>query len=134
MKNNPMQPSGWLIMGLVAAVLFYVASLLFPNAVVLGNDSLNIFAATVVSATLLTIFVGIAVPFLMKRFMPKADEKKTGMMYGLATVVGLWILSRFALVVGFGISSFAVAIFLGAVISGIQFGIWKFMSGKKKGK
>lgn len=123
----------WLTLGVANALVLYIASMILPAMVVLGNAGLSNFMAAILTAILLTILL-----YLVKPILKVANVKVKGNMainvtYGAANIVGLWVLAKMAVYTGFGITGFAVAITLGIILSVVQFGVWK-MIGEKQAK
>lgn len=121
----------WTVIFVVNAAILYLISILLPNFVVLGNDSLSVFAALIVSSLILTLILTQVYP-LIKTLKIKADsELFWSFIYTIANIGALWLIARGATHTGFGISSFLVAIELGIVLVIAQYFIWKrFPKGK----
>jgi len=108
---------------IVNFVIFLVANLLFGNRVVFGNGILPYIVALLVTSFLLT-----AVIFLVKPAVNYTGLKIKGglnwfLIYIIADIVLVWVLARLAILTGFGISSYLVAVVLGIVLN---IGQWIF--------
>lgn len=121
MKKNKGNTNLLLAMGIVNVVVLYLGSLLFPTLVVFGNDSIPSLLAVILISILLTILLAL-VPTIAKTVKLKLNSGVSMyMMYGVVNIAGLWILSKFAKTLGFGIGSFWVAIMLGAALTIAQY-------------
>lgn len=120
MKNKY---ANFLGLWIVNFVIFLVANLLFGNRVVFGNGILPYIVALLVTSFLLT-----AVIFLVKPAVNYTGLKIKGglnwfLIYIIADIVLVWVLARLAILTGFGISSYLVAVVLGIVLN---IGQWIF--------
>ena len=134
MKKDKMDISFWLIMAVANAIVIYLASLLFPMLVVLGNDKVPNILALLFTALLLTLILSLVAPVLKILKLKVTGDLSINTTYGIANIAGLWILGRLASFIGLGISSFVVAIVLGVILSIVQFVLWRTLAGKKGGK
>lgn len=125
LTKHTKKPVMWVGIAVANALVILVAASLYPDAIVLGNAFIPPFAAACAAAVLLTVWVGLIVPFVTKIILKKKNEVHISALYGIANILGLWILSRFALSVGLGIASVLFAVILGVVLTGAQYGIWK---------
>jgi len=121
----------WLTILVANAIVLYVASLFFPDHVVLlGNATLTNWLSAVVTALVLTIILRLVKPLLTATNLKVKGDLPINITYLITNIVGLWVLGRLANYVGFGISSFVVVIVLGAVLSLVQYGAWKMVGVK----
>ena len=129
-KNQQCQHNYWTILAVVNALFLYLSSLIFPENVVLGNSSIpNILAAIIVAILMVVVYIlGEKIILLLKI---KPDIYKIFGTQTLLNIIALWFLGRLALFLGFGISSFLVAIILGLFLTGIQYGLKTVYQEKK---
>jgi uncharacterized membrane protein YadS len=131
MKKDKMDISFWLIMAVANAIVIYLASLLFPMLVVLGNDKVPNILALLFTALLLTLILSLVAPVSKILKLKVTGDLSINTTYGIANIAGLWVLGRLASFIGLGISSFVVAIVLGVILSIVQFVLWRTLAGKK---
>lgn len=117
----------WVSVGLVNAIFIYLANILFPADVVLGNDTVSNLIALLIVSVLLTTLLSLVKPLVKALKLQLKNDLVIKLVYGLTNIIGLWILARLAIFIGFGISSFVVAIALGVVLSLAQLLLWKTM-------
>ena len=103
-----------------------LANLFFPRAVVLGNHLLSplmgaFYAMTVVS--LIAVGLMPVVEYIVKENKLKLTSTHWLVLYWVVNAASLWLMSRFAELVGLGLSSWAVAVALGFVIDLVQGGL-----------
>lgn len=115
------------------SIFFYIAFLILPNLLVLGNNIRSPVIASMLGGFLLTIFLAL-VPILLDLFRIKINtENNMIIAYLVVNIVGIWVIARFADFTGLGISSFWVAVLLGTIMVFLQGPVWK-MSSKQKVK
>jgi len=115
----------------VNSVVVYLASMFFPDSVVLGTSTIPPLLAAVIGGVLLTL-VGSFIDALVRQSNIKVpDERVWGAIYGVINIVSVWLIARGAVYTGMGITSLWVAVVLGVVLTLVQWGIWKMMLGKK---
>lgn len=120
-----MNPVSFLSYWVTNSLFLYLAFLVFPNIIVLGNNVRSPTVAALASGLLLTIIIGL-VPYVAKKANLKIKkESQLGMVYFVVNVLGIWLIARGATVIGFGITAFWVAIILGFIVNLLQWGVWK---------
>ena len=132
MKNNNNQTTLWLLTYSVNAVIIYLAGILFPHNVAIGNTSVESWASILVTALLVTVVLMLVEPSLKALKIKVSNSAHIGIIYGIVNILALWILARGANWTGFGITSLWVAVILGLVLNLAQFVIWKDTMVKRK--
>ncbi len=113
------------------SLYFYLAFLIFPGEIVLGNNIRSSVVASMLAGFLLTIILCL-VPLIMKiKGVKLKEEKQQALIYLVFNVVGIWVIARMAFFTGLGVSSFWVAIILGLVANFLQWGVWKLTTKQK---
>jgi hypothetical protein len=101
----------------------YIASMLFPMAVVLGNAVVSPFMALFYSM-LITTLIGVGVMPLVEMVSSSLKIKMSMphyiVLYAIVNAAALWIVSRFAEQVGLGLSSAVVIVVLAVVLDLVQ--------------
>lgn len=115
----------WTIIWFTNAVVLYLASLVFPSWVVLGNATLPGWMALVIASLILMLLLTQAMPAVKALKIKIEGKMQMGLIHGIVNIVGLWLLARGALYTGFGILSVWVAIALGVILTLIQWKIGK---------
>lgn len=111
--------SAWLIN--LAAI--YIASLLYPEDIVLGNSLLPGGIALLIVSAVLTL-IATQVPLIMKTLRLKlTNQWLLGIVYAITNIIILWLVARAAYYTGFGISSLLIALILGLVLAILQYGV-----------
>lgn len=104
------------------SVVLNIASLVFRNSVVLGNDKLTKSMASVLSGLILT---GLAyfVPKVVEKFefKVKNDYSWQGIFF-VANVIIIWAIKRLAIWTGLGVTNILYVIIVAAVLTLVQ---WK---------
>ena len=107
------------------SVLLLVASAIFGNNVVLGNDKLSIPMAAVFSGFILTALTSLVQPVVKKSGYKIKNENAWPVIFLVANFVIIWVIKRLAIVTGFGISSFWYVLILAVVATAVQWGVAK---------
>lgn len=114
------------------AIVILVANLISKDNVVLGTKTMPYVAALLVTTFLLT-----AIIFLIKPALDWLKLKIEGdinwiLIYLVTAIVAVWVLARLAMLTGFGISSYYIAIILGIIINIVQWVAGKILKPKAK--
>ena len=118
-----MMPISFLVSFLASGLVVYLANMYFPKNVVLGTMSITPIWAIAHSIGSLAIIVTFAVPFIReyenysKRMF---KDKDWFFVYFFINFVGIWLVTRFAEQLGFGVSSIWVVAALAAVLDVAQ--------------
>lgn len=105
-----------------------VANFFFPSAIMLGHHRFSPFLGAVYAMSFLSLIaVGVmpVVEYLANQKGMKLTSAHWLMLYWVVNAGGLWLVGRFAEIVGMGISSWAVAVVLGLVLNLVQGGLMK---------
>lgn len=114
------------------SLFFYLASLFWSTAVVLGNNIRSPFIAAIMSGFILTLVITL-VPFILKSAGYKIKkEKEQAAVYFIFNAIGIWLIAKLANFLGFGIKAFWVALILAAVVNLLQLLVWKYIVKQNK--
>lgn len=114
-----------LLVGMFIAnsLVVYLAHLLFPSHIVLGTHQIDPWSALFMAmAVLSVVIVGVApvVQLVADMLRLKLSDREWIISFFVINVVALWFISRMAEMVGMGLSSWLVVVFLGLVLTGVQ--------------
>lgn len=136
-KKNPgmMFVMTFFIVGVINALIIYLANMFFPSQVVLGTYSLSFFWAILLPAFTLSLVTVLALPFITQIEMMR--EKEFSPIEYIVVYMGinfttLWLLTRSSQVFGLGVSSWIVVLLLAAVLNFLQGGVMTFFQQKSK--
>lgn len=104
-------------------VVLYFANLLFPREVVLGTYFLSSGWAIFHSMILLTLVDTFIIPVVHYHESVRGSmysSKEWMLLYFVLNSLAVWVIARFANNLGFGISAWWVALFLGAAFDWLQ--------------
>lgn len=105
------------------ALVMYLANAFFPDAVVLGTHQFSVYQSLFYSMLVFTLITVGAIPLieyaaiLQKRALSVMDWM---VLYFVINTAGIWVVARFAEILGLGISSWLVAVALGLVLDIVQ--------------
>lgn len=120
----------------VNAAVLLISSFIFANNVVLGNDKVSAPMAAVISGAIITAF-GYLVPPVVKKSGYKQslqsssgysqiaglkikNENTWGGIYFVANAAVVWVVKRFALLLGLGVASIFYVILVAILLTGAQ--------------
>lgn len=124
----------FLITMLVSAVVLYGANNMSPLQVVLGNQSLSLFWALVLSSGVIALVTTFVFPFIsdfsaqMKHMLSPMEMMAVFLVVNFATV---WLMSRVSQVFGLGISSWLVVLIVSIVLDVVQGAAMMLVEGMK---
>jgi hypothetical protein len=105
------------------ALIVYVGSMLFPSSIVLGTNLLSMPMAILYSMVVFTLITVLATP-VIENVSAQMNIKLSNMhwmaAYFVVNMVGLWIVARYAELLGLGLSSWMVAAALAVVMDFVQ--------------
>ena len=122
-ETGIMLPITFAVLFVVSVAVVYVASMLFPNQVVLGTLYITPLWALIYSMTFLTLLNTFLLPVVREyeKYRGRMFQAKDWMVVYFATnFVGVWLITRFAEQIGVGVSSWVVVLFLAAVLDAAQ--------------
>lgn len=119
----------------VNTVVLLVSSFIFGGNVVLGNDKVSMPMAAVISGLIITL-AGLAVDPLVKRWglvenlkstlkatgLKMKDDALWGIIYLVFNIIVVWIIKRFALLIGLGVASIMYVFIVGILLTVAQWG------------
>lgn len=113
----------FLILFVVNALIIILANRFFPNQVVLGTYSISYWWAIYHSMLKFTLLTTAVMPFVAL-YEWKKNTTFTNMqwmgLYLVVNVAGLWLVTRFANNLGFGVSAWWVVLVLAVVLDWVQ--------------
>lgn len=124
-KSNPNAHMSivFLLLWLVNALVIALAHFVMPHQIVLGTISISLFAALVLSSGILAWFATVTLPLfteieIRNKMILTPQHWMIG--YLVLNAISVWILARFADIVGLGISSWVFVLLLAAVLDVVQ--------------
>jgi uncharacterized membrane protein YvlD (DUF360 family) len=113
----------YIVLFLVNSIVIYLANYIFPQFVALGTATTSKTWAIIQSMGILALVNLLVIPFVRefeRRRKKMFTSKEWMILYFLINTVALWIIARFAFYLGFGISSWMVAVGLAIVLDVLQ--------------
>lgn len=108
---------------IASSVVFLAASMALAGHVVLGNDKVSTPMAAVISGFVLVALMTVVAPAMDRSGYKIKSQMGQAVIYLVFNLVVLWVLKRFALVLGLGISSLMYVVILGVVLTLVQWGV-----------
>ncbi len=106
-------------------VIFLLASAVFGNNVVLGNERISGPLAAVVAGLILTVLTSL-VPLVVAKSGHKIKDKNIWAgIFLVANIIIVWLIKRLAIVTGLGISNNFYVLILAVVLMLAQWGVAK---------
>ncbi|KKR27758.1 MAG: hypothetical protein UT61_C0067G0004 [Candidatus Woesebacteria bacterium GW2011_GWA1_39_8] len=121
----------FLVFWIVNAALLYLANMLMPRSVALGNSIFKPYQAVVFSAFIWDFVLWYTEPVL--KDMELATKSPMAMMVNYLAInfATLWFIARFSFITGIGIGSFVQVLVLAIVGNFVQYAAWQYMDKKK---
>lgn len=101
-------------------IVLLVSSFIFEGNVVLGNDKVSMPMAAVLSGAIITAFGYVVPPVVARSGYRIKNEKIWGGVYFVANAAVVWVIKRFALLLGLGIISIFYVILVALLLTGAQ--------------
>jgi len=120
------------VLWFVNFLLIYVAVSFLPTNYTVGNDLFTPFQSAVFTSFVWNMVIW-KVGNLMKEFEVNIKAEMNMMFVYLAfNFVSIWLLARFAVLTGFGVSSYLYVFLLAFVANFVQYKTWLWVDSKKK--
>ena len=120
----------FLLIWALNALITYVFAYFYPTYYVLGNKFFGPFIAVVLASLIWTGIVWVAKPIL-KSYVKKLSRSYMFLFYFIANFVALWLVTRLAPYVGFGVVRFTWLVILAITADLMQYGVWKVLAPKR---
>jgi len=115
-------------------LVFYLVSRIIPSDIVLGNWKFTAIEAAIYSSFWLTVLVWTAWDFIYSRGVKFDGGVVTLIYFWIVNTLGVWLIARFAHILGFGITGWIWAVILGAVANLSQRAAWLLVTKKELGR
>lgn len=107
---------------IASSIILLIASVIFGSNVVLGNDKLSVSLAAVLSGFIISGLTHL-VPKAVEKFDYKVKKDNIWLViFFAANVIIIWLIKRFALVTGLGISNNLYVVLIAAAVALVH---WK---------
>ena len=131
MKQNKL--AQFLAFWVANSLSLIVLSMIVKNSVVLGNSKVSMLEAAILSGLILTVVGGVVDQFVRKSGMVESlvttfksagmkmkAESIWGMVYLVVNIILVWVIKKFALIVGLGVSDILFTLIVAVVLTGAQ--------------
>lgn len=115
---------GLLSFWVVNSLVLLVSSAIFGGSVVLGNDKVSTPMAAIISGLIITGLTSLVQPLVAKSGFRVKGNLMAG-VYLAANIVFVWIIKRFALVLGLGIANILYTVLVGILLTVGQWAVAK---------
>lgn len=116
----------------VNSALLWIVGQMVPKEVVLGNQHVLSIWASILAGFILAAIDSLVEPTLaMTKVKPKEDYHWAVTFFAVNSIA-LWIITRFALIIGIGVTAFWWAIILGGIVTLGQWMVWAFVAPQRK--
>lgn len=127
--------TAWVSFTIGGVLVALLSNLFFPKAVILGNHLLSPFVGAVYAMAMVALIaVGVmpVVEYLIKENKWKFSSTHWLLLYWVVNAGSMWLVGRFAEIVGLGISSWMVAVLVGLALNLVQGGLMMHVVSKVK--
>lgn len=130
MYNHVLYLAYWFVNFLV----FYLVGRILPADIVLGNWKFTALEAAIYSSFWLTVLVWTAWDFIYSRGVKFDGGVITLVYFWIVNTLGIWLIARFANILGFGIAGWIWAVIVGALADLAQRVAWLLVTKKELGR
>lgn len=116
----------------VNAIVLLLASLIFRDNIVLGNDKVSTPMAAVLAGLVITGLTYLVRPIVAKSGLKVKGEYNWGIVYLVANTLIVWVIKRLALVLGLGVANIFFTLILAVLLTVGQWAVAK-VTGATKG-
>ncbi|HJX01703.1 MAG TPA: hypothetical protein VJ348_00840 [Candidatus Humimicrobiaceae bacterium] len=120
MYNHVLYLSYWII----NFIIIFLVSKIFPGNVVLGTWRFTGVEAAIYSSFWLTFFIWVVWDFMIAKGFDFSVDSLSWIYFFVINAAGIWMVARFAWLLGMGISSFVWAIIIGILVTVAQRLTW----------
>jgi hypothetical protein len=124
----------YLAFWVVNTAVLLVSSFIFSGNVVLGNDKVSMPFAALLCGLIITVFGYLVPPAVAKSGYKVKDEKIWGGIYFASNVIIVWVIKRFALLLGLGVASILYVFLVALLLTAAQWGAAMATGATGKGK
>ena len=121
----------FLVFWLIDSAILYLASLLLPRSVTIGNSIFVKYQAIVFSGFIWSFIVWYAEPVFKDMEIDLRDTSTMMLVYLSLNFATVWFIARFSFITGIGIASFLYVALLAVVGNLVQYIAWRSMDNKK---
>jgi len=101
-------------------VILLLASAIFRNNVVLGNDKISKPVAAIIAGLILTALIFIIPPITEKSGYKIKNENIWPAIFFVGNIIVIWIIKRIAVISGVGISNILWVLILGVIVTLVE--------------
>lgn len=123
MYNHLMYLAYWAINSLV----LYLASLIIPDNIALGNWRFSNIESSIYAGFWLTFLIWVFWDFAIAREFNLKNKTIAFLFFLFVNAISIWVVSRFASVTGFGIINYQWVLAIGFITTLLQKVPWKFV-------
>ncbi len=123
-----MQILNFLGFWLINSVLVYIVGAVAPSGVVLGNQHVGQIQASAFFGYMLSTINILVQPTVDSMKLKLSDPKHWALLYFAVNAIAVWVLTRLALIIGVGISSFWWSGVLGLILMLGQWFTWSALT------
>ncbi len=121
----------FLVYWLIDSAILYLASLLLPRSVTIGNSIFVKYQSIVFSGFIWSFIVWYAEPAFKDMEIDLRDTTMMMLVYLLLNFATVWFIARFSFMTGIGIASFLYVALLAVVGNLVQYIAWRSMDKSK---
>lgn len=112
---------------MINSFILYLASMLIPDNVVLGNWRFNSIESSIYAGFWLTFLIWVCWDFAIARKFNLKNKTATFVFFLLVNAISIWVVSRFSGITGFEIVNYQWILAIGFVATFLQKIPWKFV-------
>ena len=118
LKRYSLSSRQYVLLAVADLFIIFFGQILYPDQIVVGNDSTRFYFGLLIAAALFLIFQYFSLLAIKTAQVRKYKSEALNLllMAGVNTA-GVWLTGRFSAMTGFGISSYLIAVILGIILT-----------------
>ncbi len=121
----------FLVFWIINSAILYLASLLMPKSVIIGNNIFAAYQALVFSGFLWSVVIWYIAPVTKDLEISLKDTKVMMLVYLAVNFAVVWFIARFSFITGIGIANYWADLTIAVAANFVQYLAWQYMDKKK---
>lgn len=111
----------------VNSAILYLASLLLPMSVTIGNNIFAAYQSIVFSGFVMSMVLWYIEPVSKDLEIPMKDNTSMMLVYLAVNFATVWFIARFSFITGVGIANFWIVLMIAVAANLVQYVAWQYL-------
>jgi len=121
----------FLVYWLINSLLLYLANMLMPRSVAIGNSIFFKYQAIVFSGFVWSLIIWFTPVFAKELEIAMKDKTTMMLTYLAVNFATLWFIARFSFFTGVGLANYWIVLIIAVAANFVQYMTWKYVEEKK---